>query len=83
MHKYFQMYIPTLLKIFVTIPVTTATTERSFSTLRRLKTYLRSTTGEDRLHGLALLNIHREVSLTVEEVIDHLALSKRRLDFTL
>lgn len=33
-----------LLKIFLTIPVTTATAERSFSALRRLKTYLRSVT---------------------------------------
>ncbi|KAK4876687.1 hypothetical protein RN001_009193 [Aquatica leii] len=35
--------IRTLLLIFVTLPVTTATSERSFSTLKRLKTYLRCT----------------------------------------
>ena len=32
-----------LIKIFYTIPVTTATAERTFSALRRLKTYLRAT----------------------------------------
>ena len=32
-----------VLKIYFTIPVTTATAERLFSCLRRLKTYLRST----------------------------------------
>ena len=32
-----------LLCIYLTIPVTTATSERTFSTLRRLKTYLRAT----------------------------------------
>ena len=33
---------------------TTCTSERSFSTLRRLKTYLRNTTNEERLNGLAV-----------------------------
>ncbi|KAL4104796.1 hypothetical protein QTP88_020072 [Uroleucon formosanum] len=32
-----------LLKILVTLPITTSSAERSFSTLRRLKTYLRNT----------------------------------------
>lgn len=35
-----------LIKIFCTLPVSTATPERSFSTLKRLKTYLRSTMNE-------------------------------------
>nr|CAI5843553.1 unnamed protein product [Callosobruchus analis] len=49
----------TLLKIFATIPVSTATAERTISTLRRLKSYLRNTMSEKRLNGLANLNIHR------------------------
>lgn len=32
-----------LLNIYFTFPVTSATAERSFSSLRRIKTYLRST----------------------------------------
>jgi len=35
-----------LLKIFVSLPVSTATPERSFSSLKRLKTYLRNTMKE-------------------------------------
>jgi len=35
-----------LIKILCTLPVSTATPERSFSTLKRLKTYLRSTMNE-------------------------------------
>ena len=38
--------LPELVKLFclaLTVPVTTCTAERSFSALRRLKTYLRST----------------------------------------
>nr|CAI5865604.1 unnamed protein product [Callosobruchus analis] len=38
--------------ILSTIPCTTATVERSFSTLRRVKTWLRSTMGEERLTGI-------------------------------
>nr|CAI5828031.1 unnamed protein product [Callosobruchus analis] len=40
--------------ILSTIPCTTATVERSFSTLRRVKTWLRSTMGEERLTGFLL-----------------------------
>ena len=48
----------TALQLLVTIPVTTCECERSNSVLKRLKTYLRSTTGQERLNGLALMNIH-------------------------
>ncbi|KAF0721122.1 zinc finger MYM-type protein 1-like, partial [Aphis craccivora] len=34
-----------LLKVIITIPMTTAEAERSFSTLKRIKTFLRSTQG--------------------------------------
>nr|CAI5821152.1 unnamed protein product [Callosobruchus analis] len=50
--------IKNLLCILATLPVSKATAERSFSTLRRLKTWLRTTIGEERLTGLALLNVH-------------------------
>jgi len=40
--------IKLLLKIFVTLPVSTATPERSFSSLKRLKTHLRNTMNEVR-----------------------------------
>lgn len=41
--------IRTALVLLLTLPVSTATAERSFSVLRRLKTYLRSTMRQDRL----------------------------------
>lgn len=71
-----------LLVILATFPVTTSTSERSFSTLRRLKTYLRNTVGENRLNGLALMNIHRDIPISTAEVIDGLAIQSRRLKFT-
>ena len=43
---------------------------RSISTLRRLKTFMISSTGQKRLKTLALLNVHRVVKLDVDKVID-------------
>lgn len=48
------------LKIFLTIPVTTATAERPFSALRRLKTYLRSTMTQEKLNNVMLLHCHKQ-----------------------
>ena len=61
-----------LLQILTTGPVTAATNERSSSALRYLKTYLRFTTKEDRLNGLALLHVHRDFNIHFEHVIDKL-----------
>ena len=47
-----------LLQLFLTIPVTTATSKRTFSALRRLKTYLRSMS-QDRLNHQLLLYCHK------------------------
>jgi hypothetical protein len=44
----------------MTVPMTSATAERSFSTLRRIKTYLRQTMGQQRLNDVMLLHIHKE-----------------------
>ena len=58
-----------LLVLLATLPVTTCTCERSVSSLRRLKTYLRSTMGGDRLTGLALLHTHYAMDIKREEVL--------------
>ncbi|ESN97896.1 hypothetical protein HELRODRAFT_146310, partial [Helobdella robusta] len=62
--------IYTLLHILATLPVSTATPERTFSSLRRLKTYLRNTTSENRLNVLALMNIHYNVNLDTKHIVD-------------
>lgn len=59
-----------LLQILATLPVTTASAERSFSMLRRLKTWLRSSMCEDRLTGLALLTSATDIEVKPEDVID-------------
>ena len=51
--------IDKLLRLNLTIPVTTATAERSFSSLRCIKTYLGSTMSEERLNNIMLLHTQR------------------------
>ena len=48
-------------RILLTIPVTIVTAERSFSKLKLLKSYLKSTMLQDRLNELAILSIESEV----------------------
>ena len=73
-----------LLQILGTFTVSVSSAERSFSTLRRVKSWLRTRMGEDRLIGLTLLNIHWNIELDYTEVIKKLAKDgKRKLDLIL
>ena len=76
--------IHTFLTVLASLPVSVATAERSFSTLRRLKTWLRSRIGEDRLTGLALMNAHRDITVDSDRTIERFAKKGRRnLNFVL
>ncbi|GBM63956.1 repressor of the inhibitor of the protein kinase [Araneus ventricosus] len=81
--KTFFLNIYILLKLLTVLPVSVATVERSFSSLRRLKTYLRNTTSESRLNGLAFISIHRNIKIRDEEGLDKFASVPRNLDFVL
>ncbi|XP_063950079.1 uncharacterized protein LOC108221621 [Daucus carota subsp. sativus] len=48
-------------RIFLTVPVTVASAERSFSKLKLIKTYLRSSMSQERLNGLAIISIEKEL----------------------
>jgi hypothetical protein len=76
---------PDLLKVmqlFLTMPVSTATAERSFSAMRRIKTYLRASMKEKRLCDCAILSIERDISESVmanpEEIVTRFASMKQR-----
>ncbi|XP_012847861.1 PREDICTED: zinc finger MYM-type protein 1-like [Erythranthe guttata] len=48
-------------RILLTIPVTVASAERTFSKLKLIKSYLRSTMSQERLNGLAMLSIEKDM----------------------
>lgn len=67
-----------LLRVGACQPVTTASTERSFSVLRRVKTWQRNRTGETRLTGLALMNIHPGAIPGTDAILDRFMRQKNR-----
>jgi len=64
--------------ILFMLPISTASAERSFSILQRLKTWLRSRMGEEWLTGLALLNIHLDFAVSLDNVTDRFAKAKSK-----
>ena len=74
--------VVTIITILVTTPVSTGTPERSFSTMRRVKTYLRSSMKPERLAALAVMHAYRDIHADVEGVIRQFCAKKiRRLSF--
>jgi hypothetical protein len=69
-----------LLRIFLTIAISIASCERSFSKLNLIKNYLRSTMSNLRLSNLGILSIEREEtdSINFEEIIEEFASLKAR-----
>jgi hypothetical protein len=67
-------------RIMLTIPVTVASAERSFSKLKLIKSYLRSTMSQQRLNGLALLAIEKEMLTEIDynSLINDFASQKAR-----
>jgi len=70
-------------RILLTLPVSVAEGERSFSKLKIIKNYLRSTMGQERLDGLATISIEFEIakkliSLNLDSAIDSFAAEKAR-----
>ena len=49
-----------LVKLIIVMPASNATSERSFSALRRVKTYLRSTMTQVHLNNLMVVHVHRD-----------------------
>ena len=68
------------LRIYLSILGTSCESERSFSVLKRVKNYLRSTIGQKKLSALSLLNIESEVLRDVDtsDIIARFAQKKCR-----
>lgn len=72
----------TILTVLLTMPVSSASSERSFSAMRRIKNYLRATMGDERLSNLSMMHIHRSRHVAISTIIDRFAANKnRRIDF--
>lgn len=89
--KFIQQYrlensvpnIVILLRIFLTIAISVASCERSFSKLKLIKNYLRSTMSDSRLQNLAILSIEQEITnnINFESIIhDFSAMKVRRVN---
>jgi hypothetical protein len=67
-------------RVLLTIPITVASAERSFSKLKLLKNYLRSRMSQERLNGLATLSIEKDLlkEIDLEYFIKQFAAKKAR-----
>ncbi|XP_022179567.1 uncharacterized protein LOC111040116 [Myzus persicae] len=71
-----------LLNLALTLPISSASCERSFSTMRRINTYIRSTMTQDRFSSLAILNIERDISNNIDsnDILNIYSKTNRRLE---
>lgn len=57
-------------KINITLPVSSSSTERTFSKLKLIKTRLRTTTSENRLEDLMKISCEQDIEMKKEDVIN-------------
>jgi len=69
-----------LLSVAFTLPISSATCERSFSAMRRVKTWLRSTMIQERFSNLSIIHIERDISNNIdsEEILNKFAIANDR-----
>ena len=66
-HEIKQLFceVEQLLRLLLVLPASSCEAERSFSSLRRLKTYLRSTMTQSRLNSIVVLHVYQQELMTV------------------
>lgn len=72
--------ITTALTIFLTLPVSVATNERSFSKLKIIKNYIRNLSGQQRLSNLGIISIEYKTAsnLCLKDIVNIFAAKKAR-----
>ncbi len=80
MHKNVAPNTAIALRILITVPLSIASAERSFSKLRLIKNYLRSTMVEERLTSLGIISMENDLGreINYEEAINRFAQKKSR-----
>lgn len=89
--KYGFSEVYKLAQLISTIPTTTASVERSFSSLNRIHTYCRSTQTQKRMNNLSIISIEKELVFKLrtnknkfyEDVIKNLLRKRKELNFNL
>ncbi|KAF0753811.1 52 kDa repressor of the inhibitor of the protein kinase-like [Aphis craccivora] len=73
-------YVVIALRMFLCTPCSNCSTERSFSALKRVKSYLRSNIKDEKLNALAILNIENDITkkLNYNNVINIFAAKQAR-----
>ncbi|CAH0560643.1 unnamed protein product [Brassicogethes aeneus] len=76
--------VEVLFRIYLTIPISNASGERSFSTLKRVKTYLRNSLNEKNVSSLAILNVESDIleKLEINGIIDKFSEMKIHADIS-
>ena len=74
-----------LLRLVITLPVSTATTERAFSAMKLIKTRLRNRMGDDYLRHYMILYIGKEIAAKIssDEIIELFDTGGRKAEFKL
>jgi hypothetical protein len=74
-------YFSKLLQVTLSIPISSATCERSFSPMRRIKHWLKSSMTQDRFTNLSILNIERDVTkkLVENEIVNKFAEKNKKI----
>ena len=84
-YAYLLSEVATLLKLILVLPAANAQCERSFSSLKRVKPYLRNNMDQDRLNHLMCMTEHKNFAQKVclEEVADEFVsrFERRRTNF--
>jgi hypothetical protein len=68
-----------MIQLAITLPVSSATYERSFSAMRRINNYLRSNMSQEWFSKLAILNIERNIIVDSEIILNTFAKQNRKI----
>lgn len=60
------LYVDIALRILVCTPISHCSTERSFLTLKKIKSYHRSCSGEEKLYSLAVMSIEAYITSKID-----------------
>ena len=55
-----------VMKLIMVMPATNSTSERSFSAMRRVKSYDRQCMTQERMNNLMILNVHKELTEEID-----------------